>query len=139
MHYETTVPTISDRIAQGAVKLFLEPMLEAKFHNDSYGYRPNRSAHDALEVTRQRCWRYDWVVEIDIKGFFDNVSHELMLKALTVQKPPQWVLLYVQRWLKAPMIDHEGVIETRDVGTPQGGICEISHIPPYVYQSVMQS
>jgi len=116
------IPTISDRIAQGAVKLFLQPMLEDKFHNDSYGYRPNRSAHDALEVTRQRCWRYNWVVEIDIKGFFDNVSHELMLQALEHHKVPRWILLYVKRWLKAPMVDVKGRSENREIGTPQGGV-----------------
>lgn len=116
------IPTISDRIAQGAVKLYLEPKLEPLFHENSYGYRPHRSAHDALEVTRQRCWRYDWVVEIDIKGFFDNVSHALMMKALASQSLPKWVALYVQRWLEAPMIDHEGAIQTREMGTPQGGV-----------------
>jgi group II intron reverse transcriptase/maturase len=76
------IPTVADRIAQGAIKLHLEAMLDPMFHPDSYGYRPGRSAHDALEVTKWRTWQYDWVVEVDIQAFFDNVSHELILKAL---------------------------------------------------------
>lgn len=116
------IPTVSDRIAQGAVKLFLERKLEAVFHPDSYGYRPRRSAHDALEVTRQRCWRHPWVVEVDIKGFFDNVRHDLILRALAVHSPPAWVMLYVGRWLKAPLVDREGNTEARGSGTPQGGV-----------------
>ncbi len=82
------IPTVADRIAQGAVKLHLEQLLEPKFHPDSYGYRPGCSAHDALEVTRQRIWRYDWVVEVDIKTFFNNVSHERILKALKYHQVP---------------------------------------------------
>ena len=93
------IPTVADRIAQGAVKLYLEQMLDPKFHPDSYGYRPRRSAHDALEVTRQRVWKYEWLVEIDIKAFFDNVSHELILRALECHKVPSWVTLYAKRWL----------------------------------------
>lgn len=116
------IPTISDRIAQGAAKLYLERELDGSFHADSYGYRPNRSAHDALEVTRKRCWRDPWVVEVDIKGFFDNVRHDLILRALAFHKPPAWVLLYVRRWLKAPMVDSNGKMQSREVGTPQGGV-----------------
>ena len=116
------IPTISDRIAQGAVKLFLERQLDRKFHCDSYGYRPNRSAHDALEVTRQRCWRHRWLVEIDIEAFFDHVDHKLMLRALEVQRPPKWALLYVRRWLEAPMVDRDGQIWAREMGMPQGAV-----------------
>ena len=116
------IPTVADRIAQGAVKLFLESILDPKFHPDSYGYRPGRSAHDALEITRQRVWRYDWVVEVDIKAFFDNVSHELILKALRFHQVPDWVLLYAKRWLEAEMIDWEGNATARKKGTPQGGV-----------------
>lgn len=116
------IPTIADRIAQGAVKGFLEQQLDGKFHPDSYGYRPGKSAHDALNVTRRRCWRYDWVVEIDIKGFFDHVSHDLVMKALAVHQPPRWVTLYVQRWLTAPMVDRNGKGQARTMGTPQGGV-----------------
>lgn len=116
------IPTVSDRIAQGAVKLHLERMLEVVFHPNSYGYRPGRSAHDALEVTRQRCWRHAWVVEVDIKGFFDNVRHDLILRALAAHSPPSWVMLYVGRWLRAPLVDRAGNIQARGSGTPQGGV-----------------
>lgn len=116
------IPTVSDRIAQGAIKLHLESLLEPRFHPDSYGYRPGRSAHDALEVTRQRVWKYDWVVEVDIEAFFDNVSHELIMKALEYHRVPDWVSLYAKRWLEAEMIDRQGVLELRDRGTPQGGV-----------------
>jgi group II intron reverse transcriptase/maturase len=116
------IPTVSDRIAQGAVKLHLENELDHLFHRDSYGYRPGKSAHDALEMTRKRCYCYDWVVEIDIKGFFDNVSHELIMKALRHHNVPEWVCLYTERWLKAPMVDNEGKETTRLKGTPQGGV-----------------
>ena len=116
------IPTVSDRIAQGAVKLLLERELDGVFHSNSYGYRPNRSAHDALEKTRQRCWRYAWVVEVDIKGFFDNVRHDLILRALAAHQPPSWVMLYVGRWLKAPMVDRDGGVQERNEGTPQGGV-----------------
>lgn len=116
------IPTVADRIAQGAVKMFLERKLDDIFHPDSYGYRPHRSAHDALEATRQRCWRYPWVVEVDIKGFFDNVRHDLILRALEAHRPPPWVMLYVRRWLEAPMVDRSGAAHARHVGTPQGGV-----------------
>ena len=116
------IPTVADRIAQGAVKLYLEPVLEKQFHPDSYGYRPGKSAHDALDVTRQRCWRHDWVVEVDVKGFFDNVRQDLILRALEHLRCPKWVRLYCERWLKAPMIDQDGTVEARDLGTPQGGV-----------------
>lgn len=116
------IPTISDRIAQGAIKLFMEERLEPLFHPDSYGYRPNRSAHDALQQTQKRCWEYHWAVEIDIKAFFDNVDHALILKALKFHKMPDWVLLYARRWLEAPMIDRQGHVQAREKGTPQGGV-----------------
>ncbi len=116
------IPTVADRIAQGAVKLHLEKILESRFHPDSYGYRPGRSAHDALEVTRKRVWQYDWVVEVDIKAFFDNVSHELIQNALEYHQVPKWVLLYARRWLEAEMVDRKGHTEVRSVGTPQGGV-----------------
>ncbi|ASJ71662.1 group II intron reverse transcriptase/maturase [Granulosicoccus antarcticus] len=115
------VPTVSDRIAQTAASLLLEPLLEPVFHADSYGYRPARSAHDALSVTRKRCWRYDWVLEYDIRGLFDNIDHELLLKALRHHCKIQWVLLYVTRWLTAPMQTGDQVAGLRTVGLPQGG------------------
>jgi RNA-directed DNA polymerase len=116
------VPTVSDRIAQMVVKLWLEPMLEPHFHLDSYGYRPGKSAHDAIAVTKRRCWRYDWVVEYDVRGLFDNIDHELLLRALRKHCQCKWLLLYVERWLKAPMQDGEGRIIERSKGTPQGGV-----------------
>lgn len=115
------VPTVGDRIAQTAVVLALEPELEGVFHSDSYGYRPSRSAHDALEVTRRRCWRRDWVLEYDIRGLFDNIDHELLLRALQHHCQHRWILLHVGRWLKAPMQREDGTVEEREVGTPQGG------------------
>lgn len=115
------VPTVGDRIAQTAVVLVLEPLLEPVFHADSYGYRPGKSAHDALAVTRQRCWQRDWVLEYDIRGLFDNIGHELLLKALRRHCGERWVLLHVERWLTAPMQGTDGQKNPRTVGTPQGG------------------
>ena len=115
------IPTVSDRIAQTAVTLLLEPELEGIFHEDSYGYRPGKSAHDALAVTRKRCWERDWVLEYDIRGLFDNINHNLLLKALRQHCNERWVLLLVERWLTAPMQGADGLQEPRNVGTPQGG------------------
>ena len=115
------IPTITDRIAQTVVKLTLEPNIEPYFHQDSYGYRPNKSALEAVGITRRRCWQYDWVIDIDIKGFFDNLDHELMIKALYKHTKCKWVLLYIERWLKSPMQKGENLI-ARDKGTPQGGV-----------------
>lgn len=116
------VPTVSDRIAQTAVKMILEPNLEPIFHDNSYGYRPGRSALDAVEVVRRRSWEYDWVVEFDIKGCFDTINHELLLKALRKHCKMPWVLLYVERWMKAPIQDATGYLKARECGTPQGGV-----------------
>ena len=115
------IPTVADRIAQTVVTLVLNPILDPQFHEDSYGYRPGRTAHQALEVTRKRCWKYDWVLEYDIRGLFDHIDHGLLMKALRHHTNEKWVLLYVQRWLTAPMQDKEGSLISRDVGTPQGG------------------
>lgn len=115
------IPTIADRVAQMVVKDYLEPELEHHFHNDSYGYRPNKSAHQALKATRQRCWSYPFVLDLDIKGFFDNIDHELMIKALEVHTQAKWVLLYIKRWLIAPVQTKDTLIQ-RDKGTPQGGV-----------------
>ena len=115
------VPTVSDRIAQTVVTLVLEPLLEPVFHTDSYGYRPGRSAHDALAVTRNRCWQRDWVLEYDIRGLFDNIDHQLLLKALRHHCDERWVLLQVERWLPQPLVDKDGQASERTVGTPQGG------------------
>jgi RNA-directed DNA polymerase len=113
------VPTVSDRIAQMVVKLELEPQLEPYFHEDSYGYRPGKSAIEAIGVTRKRCWAEDWVIDLDIKGFFDNLDHELVMKALRRHTNKKWIHLYVSRWLKAEMKTPDGRFEERRKGTPQ--------------------
>ncbi len=115
------VPTVADRIAQTVVTMVLNPILDPHFHEDSYGYRPGRTAHQAIEVTRKRCWKYDWVLEYDIRGLFDHIDHELLMKALRHHTGNKWVLLYVSRWLTAPMQNSDGSLISRDVGTPQGG------------------
>jgi len=115
------VPTVSDRIAQMVVKQLIEPDLDPIFLHDSYGYRPGKSALDAVGVTRQRCWKYDWVLEFDIKGLFDNISHELLLKAVRRHVQCKWALLYIERWLTAPMEQDAKRIE-RSRGTPQKGV-----------------
>jgi group II intron reverse transcriptase/maturase len=115
------VPTVGDRIAQMVVKQFIEPDLDPIFLEDSYGYRPGKSALDAVGVTRKRCWKYDWVVEFDIKGLFDNISHELLLKAVRRHIQCKWALIYIERWLKASMVKDGERIE-RHRGTPQGGV-----------------
>jgi len=116
------IPTVADRIAQMVVKQYLEPKLEPYFHPDSYGYRPEKSAIEAIGVTRQRCWRYSWVLDLDIKGFFDNIDHKLLMRAVRKHTDCRWVLLYIERWLKAPAQDENGAIVTRTKGTPQGGV-----------------
>lgn len=116
------VPTVADRIAQTVVKLVLEPMLEPLFHRDSYGYRPGHSALNAIAVVRRRNWEYDWVIEFDIKGLFDNIDHDLLMRAVRKHCQIPWVLLYVERWLKTPMQNEEGHLLERTCGTPQGGV-----------------
>jgi RNA-directed DNA polymerase len=116
------IPTVSDRIAQMVVKLEFEPQVEPLFLSDSYGYRPNKSALDAIGVTRQRCWRYDWVLEFDIKGLFDNIPHDLLLKAVHKHTDSPWVRLYIKRWLTASMQMPNGEQVERGLGTPQGGV-----------------
>jgi group II intron reverse transcriptase/maturase len=100
----------------------LEPLLEPVFHADSYGYRPQRSAHDALRVARTRCWRHDWVLDLDIKGFFDNIDHELLMRAVRKHTGCRSALLYIERWLKADVAMPDGTLQSRDRGTPQGGV-----------------
>ena len=114
------VPTVADRIAQTVVAMTLAPEVEPKFHPDSYGYRKGRSAHDAIGQCRKRCWKNDWVVDLDIKSFFDTVPHDLILKAVSRHTDEKWVLLYVERWLTAPMQSADGDLIQRDRGTPQG-------------------
>ena len=116
------IPTVADRIAQEVARRYLEPRLEPVFHADSYGYRPGRSAIDAVRTARQRCWRYDWVLDIDVKGYFDSIDWELLLKAVRHHTDCPWVLLYIERWLKAPVQMEDGSIVPRTAGTPQGGV-----------------
>jgi len=115
------IPDVIDRVAQTAIALWLEPGLEKIFHSDSYGYRPGRSPHDALAVCRKRCWEYDWVVDLDVRAFFDSVPWDLMLRAVAQQTDRKWVLLYLERCLKAPMQKDDGTRIERTKGTPQGG------------------
>jgi len=116
------IPTVSDRIAQAVVKAYLEPELEKHFHPDSYGYRPGKSALDAVGVARKRCWRYDWALDLDIRAYFDSISHELLLRAVRKHTDCAWVLLYIERWLKAPVQLEDGTLEPREKGSPQGSV-----------------
>lgn len=116
------IPTVGDRIAQAAVKMVLEPLVEPHFHEDSYGYRPGKSAHDAVDTARKRCWRTDWVIDLDVRGFFDNLDHELILKAVAHHTDSRWVYLYITRWLRAPVEKRDGTRVERGRGTPQGGV-----------------
>ena len=114
------VPNTADRIAQTAAAMLLEEKLEPIFHQDSYGYRPGRKAQDALAVTRRRCWKQDWILDLDVRAFFDSVPHDLLLKAVAHHTDERWVLLYIERWLKAPMQMPGGTLVAREKGTPQG-------------------
>ena len=116
------IPTVSDRIAQMAVKLMFEPEVEPYFHNDSYGYRPGRSAAQAVGVARRRCWRYDFVIDLDVRAFFDSMDHTLLMRAVRKHTTCPWIRLYIERWLKAPVQYEDGTVEARDRGTPQGGV-----------------
>jgi len=116
------IPTVADRIAQMVVKSQLEPELEKCFHQDSYGYRPCKSAVDAVGQTRKRCWKFNWVLDLDIKGFFNNIDHELLMRAVRRHTDEKWVLLYIERWLKAPVELQDGTHQPSEKGTPQGGV-----------------
>lgn len=116
------IPTVGDRVAQMVIKQRLEPQLDPHFHPDSYGYRPGRSAHQAVATARTRCWRYDWVLDLDIKGFFDSIDHDLLLKAIRHHTPCKVTLLYIERWLCAPIKLEGGRLQPRHAGTPQGGV-----------------
>jgi RNA-directed DNA polymerase len=114
------VPTVADRIAQTVARLYLEPEVEPIFHPDSYGYRPGRSALDAVGQCRQRCWKYDWAIDLDLRAFFDSLDHSLVLKAVAHHTNLRWILLYVERWLRAPLQLEDGTLRQRDRGSPQG-------------------
>lgn len=116
------IPTIDDRIAQMTAKMIVEPTIDRLFHKDSYGYRPNKSAIDAVEMARKRCWEHDYVIDLDIKGMFDNIDHELLMKAVRKHVKEPWILLYMERWLKAPFQMETGENIPRTAGTPQGGV-----------------
>jgi RNA-directed DNA polymerase len=116
------IPTVSDRIAQMVVKMMFEPEVEPYFHPDSYGYRPGKSAVQAVGMARGRCWRYDWVVDLDIRGFFDNMDHDLLMRAVRKHTDCKWIRLYIERWLKAPVLLNDGTLIERDKGSPQGGV-----------------
>jgi RNA-directed DNA polymerase len=117
MQYEATVPTVADRIAQTVVKRFLEPLVELKFDRDSYGYRPGKSSLEAVGVARQRCWRYAWVLDLDIKAFFDSIDHALLMRAVRKHTDSPWVLLCIARWLTAPMQMEDGSLVAREIRT----------------------
>jgi group II intron reverse transcriptase/maturase len=116
------IPTVADRVAQAVVKMVLEPQVDRQFHPDSYGYRPGKSAHQAVAMARQRCFTHDWVIDLDIKGFFDSIPHELVERAVARHTDLPWVRLYVARWLRAPRQRADGTVEPRTKGTPQGGV-----------------
>lgn len=116
------IPTVSDRIAQMVVKEYLEPQVELEFYRSSYGYRPQKSAHEAIEKARKLCWKNDWVIDLDIKGFFDNLDNRLLMKAVMKHSKEKWVLMYIERWLKAPVQKKNGELVERVKGTPQGGV-----------------
>ncbi len=116
------IPTVSDRVAQMVVNLYLKPQIEPIFHPDSYGYRSHKSALDAIGQARRRCWKYDYVIELDIKGLFDHIDHELLMKAVRKHIQEPWMVLYIKRWLKAPFITETKEVIERKSGTPQGGV-----------------
>src|SRR3954447_13658602 len=114
------VPTIADRVAQTVVAMHLEARADHRFVADSYGYRPGKSAHDAIAACRQRCWKYDWVIDLDVQKFFDTVPWDLIVRAVEAVTDSRWVLLYVKRWLAAPLQRPDGALEQLSRGTPQG-------------------
>lgn len=116
------IPTVEDRTAQMAAVMEIEPILEAIFHNDSYAYRHNRSAHDAIGKAKERCYRYAWVLDMDISKFFDTIDHELLMKAVRKHISEKWVLLYIERWLKVPYQTARGEVIERTIGVPQGSV-----------------
>lgn len=116
------IPTVGDRVAQMVTKMYLEPCIEPIFHEDSYGYRPGKSAIDAIGKARKRCWKYDYVIEFDIRGLFDNIDHELLMKAVLKHVKEPWAVLYIERWLKTPFQKVDGTASARTSGTPQGGV-----------------
>ena len=124
------MPTVADRIGQTVVAGVLESKVEPIFHPGSYGYRPGRSALDAVAACRRRCWTIDWVIDLNIRRFFDTVPWQYIVEAVKAHADQRWILLYVQRWLCAPLRLPDGSLRQRDRGTPQGGLCAAAHNPP---------
>lgn len=116
------IPSIADRVAQTVAKMVMEPTMERIFHPDSYGYRPGRSALDAVGTARKRCWKFDWVIDLDIKSFFDSIPWHLIEKAVVHRTELSWIRLYVKRWLQAPVEKEDGILVERTCGTPQGSV-----------------
>ncbi|MDT2009508.1 hypothetical protein FXW78_47060 [Rhodococcus opacus] len=139
--YAASVPCVGDRVAQTMVALALEPRTESIFHDDSYGYRPERGALDAVAKCRERCWQKAWVIDLDVSKFFDSVDHDLMAKAVAANTTHEqrWIVLYVRRWMVAPILVPDGRLVERDRGTPQGSLCAAAHKPPYEQCRVMRS
>jgi group II intron reverse transcriptase/maturase len=116
------IPTVEDKIAQMTAKKYFEPCVEPLFHKDSYGYRPNKSAIDGVAITRERCWRNDFVLEFDIQGLFDNIDHKMLMQLVKRHTKEKWIVLYIERWLKSPFQTEDGTNVERMSGTPQGGV-----------------
>ena len=116
------IPTVNDRVAQMVVKMIVEPRLEPCFHPSSFGYRPGRNAHQAVNQARRNCWRYNWVLDMDMKAFFDTIDHDLMMRAIDKHVSEKWIRLYIRRWLESPVELVEGGLQERSCGTPQGGV-----------------
>ena len=133
------VPTVADRVAQTVVARRLEAKVDPIFHPDSYGYRPGWSQLDAVAACRKRCWRTDWVIDLDIQKFFDSVPWDLIVTAVAANTDQPWVVLYVTRWLHAPLQRPDGTLRQRDCGTPQGALCAAAHNPPYEQCWIMRS
>jgi RNA-directed DNA polymerase len=129
------IPTLMDRIAQEVVRARLEPVVEGFFHQDSYGFRPNKSATEAVKTCRERCWKYDWVLDVDIQKFFDTIDHELMMKAVKKHCAEKWMVTYIERWLKAPIQHANGEMEESRQGTPQGGVISPTLANLYLHYS----
>jgi group II intron reverse transcriptase/maturase len=116
------IPTVNDRIAQTVVRLSMEAELDKAFVPESFGSRPGKSAHQAIEQCRRNCWQYDWAVDIDLKAYFDTIDHQLLMKAVRKHARQNWEVLYIERWLKAPVQQVNGVIVAKgECGIPQGG------------------
>jgi RNA-directed DNA polymerase len=136
------IPTVADRVAQMVVKRRIESEIDKIFHEDSYGYRPNKSAIEAVGKARERCWKTDWVLDLDIKGFFDNIDHELLMAVVKRHVEEKWMLLYIERWIKAPLETKNGETKERKKGTPQGGVISpllANLFLHYVYDKWMES